>query len=181
MPPCCHHPAQASSLSQLPDPWPFLPGERPHFPGRPDRPPWCRVWVLPGLRLGAVAPQSRQLPGITLNPGSGFTEALGPCRTQAMQPVDRGRAGATPLSAWHGPSSPDVCNDPDLLKTQHCVSPLHVPTLCKGPLPPSPGALILEGWVSHLSGPPTAPRDHPGKRPLCSHTDPVVLVSEGIC
>lgn len=36
-------------------------------------------WPEPaGLPLGAMAPQSRQLPGITLDPGSGFTEALGP-------------------------------------------------------------------------------------------------------
>lgn len=62
--------------------------------------------------------------------------------------------------------------------------PAAVPTLCRGPLPPSPGALILEGWVSHLSNIPTAPRDHPGGHPgktlLYSHTDPAVLVSEDI-
>lgn len=34
--------------------------------------------VPPSLPLGAVAPQSLQLPGITLDPGSSFTKALGP-------------------------------------------------------------------------------------------------------
>lgn len=91
-----------------------------------------------------------------------------------IQPMDRQRAGAT--------------RRPECLI---CSLPirggglLYVPSRCRGPLPPFPGALILEGWVSHLSNLPSAPRDHPGghsgKTSLCSHTEPAVLVSEDIC
>ena len=79
-PSCSECPSPAPCHSQLPYPWPLLLGK-----GSDTEQPDALMrglglsWPDPaGLPLGAMAPQARQLPGITLDTGFGFTKALGP-------------------------------------------------------------------------------------------------------
>lgn len=91
-----------------------------------------------------------------------------------MQPVDRGRTGATPLSAWHGPSSPDVCNDPNLLKTPALCEP----TARAHPLQGAPASFPWGSDPRRLGLPPQRPT-HRTQRP--PREEPTLLPHRPCC